>query len=284
MRGEVGEPARTATLSRATPITIAIRSDFAWLARGNGDSDGEAREPLDASTARVLGCLRERGALFFAELRACSGLSEDGLQDALWDGVARGLVTADGFAALRSLLAPSPRWARARESATRRLGLRSGARGAQAGEGRWALVALPTAEPDLDPDVLAEAVVEQLLARWGVVFRDLLARESLAVSWRDAIWALRRLEARGQVRGGRFVSGFSGEQYALPDAVDLLRSVRRKERDGGELVRVNGCDPLNLVGILLPGARVPTVRTQSVTYRDGVLLEDAASTAQIAVS
>jgi ATP-dependent Lhr-like helicase len=109
------------------------------------------------------------------------------------------------------------------------------------------------------------------------VFRDLLARESLPTSWRDVIWALRRLEARGQVRGGRFVSGFAGEQYALPDAVDMLRSVRRKEAGSGVVVRVNGCDPLNLAGILLPGARVPAVRTQSVAYRDGVLVEEASA-------
>jgi ATP-dependent Lhr-like helicase len=106
-----------------------------------------------------------------------------------------------------------------------------------------------------------------------VVFRDLLARETLAVPWRDLQWALRRLEARGVLRGGRFVTGFTGEQYALPGAVEALRETRRLERRG-ELVRLSGADPLNLVGILTPGPRVPAVRTQEVVYRDGLPLRD----------
>jgi ATP-dependent Lhr-like helicase len=101
-----------------------------------------------------------------------------------------------------------------------------------------------------------------------VVFRDLLVRETLAVSWREILWALRRLEARGAIRGGRFVTGFVGEQYALPGAVDALRRTRRLERTG-EIVRVSGVDPLNLVGVLTPGPRVPALRTQQVVYRDG---------------
>ena len=114
----------------------------------------------------------------------------------------------------------------------------------------------------------------QLLARWGVVFRDLLARETLAVPWRELLWALRRMEARGSARGGRFVTGFVGEQYALPGAVDALRQMRRRERSG-ELVRLSAADPLNLVGIVLPGPRVPALRTRSVVYRDGLPVEDA---------
>jgi ATP-dependent Lhr-like helicase len=272
-RADSGEPARAATLSRATPITIAIRSDWQWLARGMGEA--EERDPLEAGTEQVLACLRERGALFFTELRSCSGLSEDALRQALWDGVARGLITADGFGALRNLLSPSARWRSARELEVHRSGLRRGARGAQPGEGRWALVTPQAAvlDGDADPDGLAEAVAEQLLARWGVVFRDLMARESLPIAWRDVTWALRRLEARGLVRGGRFVTGFSGEQYALPDAVDMLRSVRREGRGAGVLVRVSGCDPLNLAGVVLPGPRVPAVRTQTVMYRDGAIVE-----------
>ena len=148
---------------------------------------------------------------------------------------------------------------------------RRGARRASAwregGEGRWAL--LPDAMAVDDRDALAETVAEQLLARWGVVFWDLMTRENLAVPWREVIWALRRMEARGLIRGGRFVSGFVGEQYALPDAVEELRRVRRAERSG-ELVRVSAADPLNLVGIIVPGARVPAVRSNRVVYRDGL--------------
>jgi ATP-dependent Lhr-like helicase len=103
-----------------------------------------------------------------------------------------------------------------------------------------------------------------------VVFRDLLARETLTVPWREVLWALRRMEARGTIRGGRFVTGFTGEQYALPDAVDLLRSMRRLKRSG-ETIRISAADPLNLVGIVLPGPRVPALPTNSVTYIDGAL-------------
>lgn len=116
-------------------------------------------------------------------------------------------------------------------------------------------------------------------ARWGVVFWDLMARENLAVAWRELLWALRRLEARGLVRGGRFVTGFAGEQYALPEAVEELRRTRRSERNG-ETVRLSAADPLNLCGIVLPGRRVPALRTNRVTYRDGALLGEESGPAR----
>ena len=122
---------------------------------------------------------------------------------------------------------------------------------------------------DVDRHELAEAVAEQLLERWGVVFRDLAVRDSLGLPWRDLQWALRRLEDRGLVRGGRFVSGFSGEQYALPQAVEQLTQTRKSPRTG-ERVTVNATDPLNLVGVVVPGATVPAVRTNAVTYVDGI--------------
>ena len=130
-----------------------------------------------------------------------------------------------------------------------------------------------TTDDETDDETLAEQVAGQLLARWGVVFWDLMARESLALPWREVVWALRRLEARGIVRGGRFVTGPAGEQYALPEAVEELRRVRRTER-AGQTVRLNGADPLNLVGIVLPGPRVAAVRTNSITYRDGAAVPD----------
>jgi ATP-dependent Lhr-like helicase len=197
------------------------------------------------------------------------GASE--LQEVLWDAVARGLVSSDGFQTLRALLGPRSRWQR--RPATARRGLRQGAGGSVPNEGRWALWSAPT--HGADADELAEAVAEQLLARWGVVFRDLIARETLVVPWREVIWALRRLEARGLVRGGRFVGGFVGEQYALPEAVELLRAVRRSERTG-VVVRVSACDPLNLVGIVTPGPRVSSIRTNFVRYRDGAPIESDA--------
>ncbi|HET7876940.1 MAG TPA: hypothetical protein VFN71_15560, partial [Methylomirabilota bacterium] len=140
-------------------------------------------------------------------------------------------------------------------------------------EGRWSLLPAAAAAPGpVDLESLAEKVAEQLLARYGVVFRDLLARETLALPWREVLWALRRMEARGTARGGRFVTGFTGEQYALPEAVEALRQTRRAER-AGETVRVSAADPLNLVGILAPGPRVPALRTQAVVYRDGLPAE-----------
>jgi ATP-dependent Lhr-like helicase len=156
----------------------------------------------------------------------------------------------------------------------RALGRRRASSWREGGEGRWAL--LPDAAAVDDPDALAETVAEQLLARWGVVFWDLMVRENLALPWREVIWALRRMEARGLIRGGRFVSGFVGEQYALPDAVEELRRVRRTSRSG-ELVRISAADPLNLVGIVVPGARVPAVRSNSVVYRDGLPVEPGIS-------
>jgi ATP-dependent Lhr-like helicase len=122
----------------------------------------------------------------------------------------------------------------------------------------------------VDPDELAEAVAGQLLSRWGVVFRDLLARESLAVAWRDVIWALRRLEARGVVLGGRHVAGFAGEQFALPEAVERLREVARSAADGVE-VQLSATDPLNLTGVILPGPRIPAQHSRTITLKDGVL-------------
>jgi len=135
-----------------------------------------------------------------------------------------------------------------------------------------------------DRDALAEAVAEQLLARWGVVFRDIVARETMAIAWRDVLWALRRMEARGTVRGGRFVSGPTGEQYAVPEAVEELRRVRRSPRTG-ETVHLSATDPLNLVGIITPGPRIPAVRTNTVTYVDGLpLAEPEPHRARVAAS
>ena len=249
--------------SRATPITLTLRDDLPWLllaARG----DQVPAEPGPGRTRDVLDALREHGALFRPDLTAVSGRLPAEVEEGLWDGVARGLVTADGFRAVRSLLRhtgrsrpPSPG------------GLRRGLRGAAGGPpGRWSLLPGPAA--GVDRDELAEAVAEQLAARWGVVFRDLMARENLAVPWREILWAFRRMEARGTIRGGRFVAGFSGEQYAHPDAIDVLRAVRRQPA-AGETLELSAADPLNLAGIVLPGPRIPAIRSHWVTITDGII-------------
>jgi ATP-dependent Lhr-like helicase len=237
-----------------------VRGDLPWLlqaARG-----ARPVEPESGATRDVLAMLRAHGALFSDDIVALSRRLPTEVVAGLWDLVGRGMVTADGFAAVRSLL-DGHRHAGAR----RGRGLRRGIAGAASGEGRWSL--LPEAAPITDHDGLAEAVAEQLLARWGVVFHDLLARETVAVPWRDLLWALRRMEARGTARGGRFVAGFSGEQYALPEAVDMLRSPRSRAPDG-ELVTLSAADPLNLVGIVVPGPRIPALHTNRVAFRDGM--------------
>jgi ATP-dependent Lhr-like helicase len=200
--------------SRATPLALAVREDLPWLlaaARGEQcpalPGPGAARDVLDA--------LARRGALFQAELAAETGRLPLEVEQGLWDLVSRGLVSADGFGAVRALLAARERPERGRSHPRR--GLRRGALGTRPSGGRWARLVPPA--QGFERDALAEAVALQLVARWGVVFRDLLARETLALAWREIQWALRRLEARGTLRGGRFVTGFSGEQYALPGAV-----------------------------------------------------------------
>jgi ATP-dependent Lhr-like helicase len=270
--GEPGEvPGRGGlTPSHATPVSFLVRENLPWLL-GAVRGDASPVLPGPGPTHDVLECLSERGALFFHDLVTATGRLGVEVTEALWDLVARGLVTADGFGSVRALFSARHRWShRAARSGPgerlRRSDQRTGG-----GEGRWALVPPSPPPSAVDMETLAEAVAEQLLARWGVVFRDLVARETLAVSWREVLWAFRRLEARGTIRGGRFVTGFVGEQYALPDAVQGLRETRRRERSG-EIVRVAAVDPLNLVGLLTPGPRVPALRRHAVVYHDGAPL------------
>jgi ATP-dependent Lhr-like helicase len=257
--------------SRATPITLTIRDDLPWLLRA---ARGEAApaEPEPGRTRDILDALRQHGALFRPDLATVTGRLPAEVEEALWEGVARGLVTADGFRAVRSLLRRGGRGA-----PLARRGLRRGIGAGGAGSsGRWCLLPAPATVPDRDE--LAEAVAEQLAARWGVIFRDLATRENLAVPWRDVLWALRRMEARGTIRGGRFVSGVSGEQFAHPDAVDLLRAVRRQPHTG-QPVRISAADPLNLTAVILPGPRIPAIPANSVTYIDGAVPADSPATA-----
>jgi ATP-dependent Lhr-like helicase len=214
------------------------------------------------------------------------------VDEGLWDLVARGIVTADAFSAVRSLLSARDRW-RTR-TCRRPTGAPGGGRpglarrrapvGTGIGEGRWSL--LPTDEASHEQarpqtmapaaEGLAEDVAWQLLARWGVVAWEVWSRESFHVPWREVVWALRRLEARGVALGGRFVVGLSGEQYALPEAAEALVKVHRSEHTGEEVV-VAGADPLNVTGSIMGGARVPTRRHQRVTYRDGVVVDTLAA-------
>ncbi|MGZ6975387.1 MAG: DEAD/DEAH box helicase [Acidimicrobiia bacterium] len=251
----VGQP------SKATPISVVFRADVPWLLEA-ARSGGDPPEPTVGATSEILEVLRERGASFSAELEVATRRLPEDVERALWDGVARGLLTADGFGAVRARVNDS------RKPDPRRFSrLLRGAQAAPAAAGRWSIV--PTTGADIDRDELAEAVAELLLRRWGVIFRDLAVHDSLRFPWRELQWALRRLEDRGLVRGGRFVTGFTGEQYALPEAAEQLVHVAKLPRTG-ERVTVNATDPLNVVGVLVPGTNVPTVRTRQVVFVDGV--------------
>ncbi len=266
----------SATPSPATPLAIVTREDMPWMLAAVRTGEGPT-EPVHGAAADVLAVLRERGACFRSELAPATGRLGSDADEGLWDLVARGLVTADAYSAVRSLLSSRTRGASGRGHPRTRLaalGRRRAAVGTGVGEGRWSLL------PDADgsggsavggppAEELAESVAWQLLARWGVVCWELWGRESYRIPWREVIRALRRLEARGQVLGGRFVAGLSGEQYASPDAAALLSDVRRDHSLGAE-VTVAGADPLNLTGGVLDGPRVPSVRHREVRYRDGL--------------
>ncbi len=258
--------------TRIAPVAFFKRDEMHhFLAISARDADGaESGEARLSHPAReVLQQLRLWGACFASELVQLTGRLRVEVEEGLWELVAGGLVTADGFDNLRSLIDPrrrrgQPRFARKKFRAAGTQGL-----------GRWTLLRRPF--PSQDSELTAresQAYASQLLARWGIVFRDLLARESLPVPWRDLLQIYRRLEARGEIRGGRFVSGFVGEQFALPQAVDAMRAIRR-DQARGEIVRVSAADPLNLVGIILPGARIRPHPATFIEFRDGVLIEEA---------
>jgi ATP-dependent Lhr-like helicase len=239
---------RRVRATRIAPISFFLRESMDWLATRRPPDDELPLNALSHAARDVLQVLRERGASFFADLTRASRRLASEVEDALWELVAAGLVTADGFENLRALIDPRRRRGegRARTARPRHAG------------GRWALMRGSEAAPDL------EAIADQLILRWGVLMRDLLARETNAPFWRDLLPVLRRKEARGELRGGRFVAGFSGEQFAAPEALDLLRAVRRAETHPEDDIRIANSDPLNLAGIVLPGPRVNTLALETI--------------------
>jgi ATP-dependent Lhr-like helicase len=270
----------TATPSPATPLALVSREDLGWTLAAVR-AGREVVEPSVGASADVLAVLRSRGASFRSEFSGATGRLGSDVDEGLWDLVSRGIVTADAFSAVRSLLAAHAHRRGPGRAVTRRaaLGRARTLPGSGIGEGRWSLLpepAVPGSGAGPESEELAEAVAWQLLARWGVVAWEVWDRESYRIPWRDVVRALRRLEARGQVLGGRFVAGISGEQYAAPDAADLLGQVHRHPQRAAE-VTVAGADPLNLTGGLLAGPRVPSVRNRSVRYLDGVPADAAAA-------
>ncbi len=250
---------------RATPIALLARRNVRlWAAL----ADPPRPEHLTARARAVSDYLRERGASFFDEIVDGARLLAAQAEEALAELVGAGLVRSDSFGGLRALLVPSDRRRGSRQAGAR--GLRRMRRAAlygMADSGRWALVRGTEAA---ERGEAVEHLVRTLLRRWGVLLWRLLAREpSWTPPWREILACCRRLEARGEIRGGRFVAGFSGEQYAAPDAIGLLRDVRRRPGADGSL-SLSAADPLNLLGIVTPGPRLPALTSNRVLYRDGL--------------
>ncbi len=230
--------------TRTAPIAIFLRESAGWLT----PPESASLAPVFSHPAReVLAQLEQHGASFFADLVRSTGRLASEVEDGLWELVAAGLVTADGFENLRSLVDPKRRRGEGRGKFAR----------PRHAAGRWALVR--HANSAQAQEARAAFFADQLLQRWGVIFRDLLARESLSPPWRDLLPVLRRKEAQGEIRGGRFVAGFSGEQFARPEALDLLRALRRATPETSAHPEISNADPLNLAGIILPGPRVSTL-------------------------
>ena len=263
--------ARTSAPLRTSPIAFYQREhlqDWLILSRANSTMD------LSIASRTLFDTLAEGGALFFTELVRRSGLLPSQVEEALSQLAALGLVTSDSFDGLRALLVPSNK----RPTFGRNIGKRRRKTNLASIEfaGRWSLLRTEIASKPSGngaESIAREAAIEKfartLLRRYGVVFRRLLERESLGVNWYELGRFYRRWEARGEIRGGYFVAGISGEQFALPEAIGLLRSIR-KAPPNGELITLSAADPLNLQGILTPGPRIAALTASRILFRDGL--------------
>ena len=242
-----------AAFSKATPVALALRESLDWiLPEEEPDTGGLTGAPLEA-----LEFLQRRGASFLSDIVSGTKRLPSDVEEALWTLAAAGLATADGLEAMRQRLRGTRRPRRSQRSVR-------GAQHRRGGFSRWWLI--ETTDPVEDR---TEAVARQLLHRYGILFPELLHRESLFLGWRYLARVLRRLESRGEIRGGRFVSGFIGEQFALPEAADALRRWRNREPDD-RILTVSASDPLNLAGILTPGPRVAATLGNRLAYQNGV--------------
>ncbi|HYM91763.1 MAG TPA: DEAD/DEAH box helicase, partial [bacterium] len=244
------------TLPRQAPLAFVLRDDLPAFV-GPAPDLGVPGD-LGGAAAEVFQALQRYGASFLPDIARAVRMLPAQVEAALWELVARGLVSGDGIAGLRFLL---------RGSRYRRR--RGGHHAVEMPLGRWALWRTAAAEPPPSQEKRREVVARQYLRRYGVVFREIVARETQAPPWRTLLQIYRGWEASGEIRGGRFVDGVIGEQYALSQAVEALRAVRRQAPDG-ETAAVAAADPLNLVGIVLPGPRVPVTSGHVIVYRDGL--------------
>ena len=253
-------PGAASTTLRSTPLVLLPRAQLnLWRTFGPALDSSE----LSLRAQRVHTALSEHGALFFDELLSDAHLLPTELENALQELVAAGLVSADSFAGLRALTTPASK----RQNRSHRRG-RGALFGGMDDAGRWALLRKTPAADNRDASL--EHVARTLLRRYGVICWRLLEREAdWLPSWRELLRCYHRLEARGEIRGGRFINGLAGEQFALPEAVALLREVRRRPVDGG-LVAISASDPLNLIGTLLPGNKVPALSGNRLLFRDGL--------------
>jgi ATP-dependent helicase Lhr and Lhr-like helicase len=264
-----GDRAQGPSPVRGTPVTLITRKNLpVWAALVKPSSTEDLR--LSSRAQAVADFLGRQGASFFDDIVQGLDLPRTFVEEALGELVAVGLVNSDGFSGLRALLLPSERrkpMGGGRRRRTALLGVEDA--------GRWALIRRAVAAESVGRDLpreMVEQIARTLLKRYGVVFWRLLAREAEWLPpWRELLMALRRLEARGEIRGGRFVAGFSGEQFALPEAVGVLRGTRNADK-AGNLSAVSGADPLNLAGILLPGPKVPALYSNRVVFRDGIAM------------
>ncbi len=256
-----------ASLTRTVPISLLLREDLPWLLPQSNENTEEKEDeetsgspPLRSNAQLVLEALHARGALFLQELKACTQVLPTHLEEALRELAARGLVTSDTFAAVRAIVSGE------NKSTGRRSQRRKKPQQTAAAVGRWSCFP-PIHEAPSREDYL-DRWCHQLLRRWGVVFRDLLSRESAAPAWWELLRRLRQMELRGEVRGGRFVAGVAGEQFGTEEAVRKLREIRDTPPDGGWVV-LPAADPLNLTGILDDLPRVPATNTNSIILQDG---------------
>jgi ATP-dependent Lhr-like helicase len=248
------------------PITFFVREEADWMIPRHAAGDEAEARGLSHGAHLVLEFLRQRGASFFADIVRGTGKLKAEIETGLWELVAAGLVTADGFDNLRALIDPKRRAGQGSGKTTR----------PRHSSGRWALL---HADVAAERPRAVEAACWMLLRRYGIVIRDLLARESNLPPWRELLMGFRRLEDRGEIRGGRFVDGFIGEQFALPVAVESVRAMRGLPLSG-ETLTLSAADPLNLIGILVPGERVPAISGRTVSYRDGVAVLAAIASLQ----
>ena len=263
IKDKPGGGSRKAAPVRMTPIAILPRRHTMYWRTNNESANTDTIDALSATARKIICLLQQHGASFFFDLVQDSGLLRTQVEEALGELAAWGLITSDSFAGLRALITPSQRRAGYGRHSRRRKGAAS-----LDEAGRWELLR-SSPLPLEQKNARAEHIAKVLLRRYGVVFRKLLERESNLPPWRELLYIYRRLEARGEVRGGRFVQGFSGEQFALPEAVGSLRDARKRPAHD-DYIALSAADPLNLAGILTPGMRIPALAGNRILFRDGV--------------